>query len=129
MSRELSAYLRHLQRADALSDLGRGEQALAEAQQAIAAAPERSEGYVQAARAQLLLGRNADAWASCEAALGFAPDSLDALTLGSFALSGSGEHERALELADDALRRSPEEVVLMVRRACVLRDQGGLPMR
>jgi len=107
----------HIKRAEALTNLGRGEQALAQAHAAIALDPSRYEAWLEGARALLELGRPEEALEFCDKGLACRPQSVWAHRLRSFTLSRLGRHEDALAAVQAALAIDPAETASLRRQA------------
>lgn len=99
---------RHYLRAELLSDLGRPERALAEAESAIAADPELAEGWFAAARAHVTEGAYEQALEHAEKGLALG-ESGWGHRVRSVALTGLGRHREALDAARFARALQPEE--------------------
>jgi tetratricopeptide (TPR) repeat protein len=99
----------HHRRAEILSDLGRLDRALDEAQAAIAADPDDSDGWFSAGRSLIHSGRDAEALEYIEKGLGREPRSSWGHRLRSVALTGLGRQVDALEAAEQAVNISPDQ--------------------
>lgn len=98
---------RRLARSRSLVDLGRWEDAAAEASLALAAEPTSVEALCLLAQSQLNLGRAAEACATAEAALRLAPAAEWPHRIHSVALGSLGRHPEAVAAARRAVRLAP----------------------
>lgn len=113
-------YHHRLQRADALNDLGRPEQALEQARAAVALDPSAAEAWFQGGRALLALDRLDEAADWIGKGLARAPESTWGLALESWVRSSQGDHAGALASAAAGLKLDPEHPGLHLRRAACL---------
>ncbi|MFI8290003.1 tetratricopeptide repeat protein [Streptomyces sp. NPDC085614] len=97
-----------LERADALFDVGRYEQAAALAAQHLASDPEDATGLVLLARCQHRLGREQEALASVERALSAEPGSLPAWLMRTHVLLALRRYEEAEAAARHAVELAPQ---------------------
>lgn len=114
---EHGGYHAHVRRAEALTNLGRAEQALQQARAAIALDPGGYDGWLEAARALLDLGRPEEALEHVDKGIACRPRSVWAWRLRSFVLSRMGRHDEALAAVDHALSIEPGEAASLRRRA------------
>ncbi|MCK6505846.1 tetratricopeptide repeat protein [Myxococcota bacterium] len=114
---EHGGYHAHVRRAEALTNLGRAEQALQQARAAIGLDPGGYDGWLEAARALLDLGRPEEALEHVDKGIACRPRSVWAWRLRSFVLSRLGRHEEALAAVDHALSVQPGEAASLRRRA------------
>lgn len=114
---EHGGYHAHVRRAEALTNLGRAEQALEQARSAIGLDPAGYDGWLEAARALLDLGRPQEALEHIDKGIACRPRSVWAWRLRSFTLSKLGRHEDALAAVDHALTIDPGESASLRRRA------------
>lgn len=127
MSREPLPGDPHLQRADALLDLGRVAAALEQAELAISKEPERAEGYLEAGRALLRLDRATEAEVQVRAGLARDPEIAWAHSLLSAVLCRLDRPQEGLVAVREALKRAPDVGVFRVRLAHNLLQLGDLP--
>lgn len=120
-------YQTRLRRADALNDLGRPEEALAQAQAALALDPQGAQAWFEGARALLALERAEEALDWTGHGLAQEPRSTWGLALRSFALTALGRHDEALTTVEQGLRIDPEHPGLHLRRAACLGHFDRLP--
>src|SRR5690606_1170600 len=102
--RMIEEVTRRLARSRSLVDLGRWEDAAAEASLALAAEPTSVEALCLLAQSQLNLGRAAEACATAEAALRLAPAAEWPHRIHSVALGSLGRHPEAVAAARRAVR-------------------------
>ena len=107
----------HCQRADALLDLGRAEEAFGQAKKALGLDIQQSEPWFEACRALLSLSRGEEALEHADAGLVRRPESAWGHRLRSSALSMRSRPTEALGEADEAMKLTPHEPLAMRRRA------------
>ncbi|MCO4745664.1 MAG: tetratricopeptide repeat protein [Proteobacteria bacterium] len=113
-----------VRRADALNDLGRGAQALAEAKGAIAADPSEPAGYFEACRATLSLGQFEDALAFAEAGLGLDPSKVFGHRLRGACLARLDRWEEARDAVQAALQIWPDQPLAHQQLARIAMELG-----
>ena len=99
----------NLERIDALVDMRRYPEAIASAQQLLAADPNNADAACVLARAELGAGNHEQALNAAQTAIALAPDEEWQHRLASVALSGLGQHERAVSEAREAVRLAPQQ--------------------
>ena len=117
MRLEPPPYALHVQRAEALSDLGRPEEALDEARKALALDAAEAEAWLGMARALLALDRLDEALEAAEAGLQRDAASPWGHLLRSAILSSQGAHQEAFEAAQRAMQLVPGHPAVHRRRA------------
>lgn len=91
--------------------IGDSEAALATFQQLVKMAPTAAASHVMLARAYSIMGRPADARRALERAFSLQPDSLSTINALATMEAGTGNHQRALELARLYQQQSPEDPI------------------
>lgn len=109
-------------RATALQDLRRPEEALASYDRALALKPDSAEALNNRGNVLRELKRPEEALSSYDRALGLKPDSAGALCNRGTALQDLGRPEEALTSYDRALALKPDSVVLLCNRATALQE-------
>lgn len=117
MRLEPPPYALHLQRAQALGDLGRPEEALEEARKAVALDASEAEAWLGLARALLALDRLDEALEAAESGLQRDAESPWGHLLHSAVLSEQGAHEQAFEAVQRAMQLAPGHPAVHRRRA------------
>ena len=123
MHLENPPYQLHLQRAEALGDLGRPDAALEEAQKAVGLDPSAADAWFGLARALLALERAQEAREAAESGLQRDAGSAWGHLLRSAALSELGETEAAFEAVQRAMGLAPGHPAVHRRRAWVFLER------
>jgi tetratricopeptide (TPR) repeat protein len=108
----------------ALSNLGRYEEALQAADEAIKIAPKEYVAYTNRAFALNRLGRYEEALQTANEAIKIAPKEYVPYTNRASALNRLGRYEEALQAADEAIKIAPEEGAGYTNRAFALNRLG-----
>jgi tetratricopeptide (TPR) repeat protein len=113
-----------LQRAQALVDLGRIQEAEAALRTHLATEPADAEALMMLAHLQLVDRRYAGTLHAADAAIGAQPLAERAYRLRALALSGLGRHDEAVAAAEQAVRLDPHASIVLRCYAIVLHAAG-----